>query len=254
MSVMERIFGSLGKNQTPPPPPAPATEPTPTNNLKTPPNKEPQSTEGTAPNGVVPPGATEGEPKSPVDKFGNLWEPAKPDESNPDSKSAAKPTTQQMMESAAKVDFTKVLDREVLQKIAAGGEEAVNAFAQALNKTAQTVLGQSTAVSQKLIEQAQEQTRQEILGNLPKMVRQQNLGESLLSQNPAFSHPGVRPVIDALQNQLSEKFPKASAAELNAMAKEYLTGMASIIAPPQQQSNQTPTTPVEEDWTKYFQS
>lgn len=252
MSIMEKIFGVRSAQAAAPQNPA-----TPTNNLQTSPNQQTAQSQQTAPNGVVPEDAnagkgnkTPGGEESPLKHFETLWQPVDPKESN-----ATPPenqfTTEKFMEAAGKVDFTKVISQEDLQKIAAGGQDAVQAFATALNKTAQTVFGQSTAVAQKLSERAVQQARDELLAQIPGIIRKQTAGDSLLNENPAFQNPALAPVISALQQQFSEKFPKASSSEINKMTKDYLTGAASIINPPAK-PGAAKDAKAEDDWLEWM--
>jgi len=243
MSFMQKIFGPAATPAAPPAPPGI------TNNLNT--NEaplSPSSSEQTAPNGVVPPNAAEGPIKqSPDDKFATLWEPVKQDESkNPSAESGLSP--EKMMEAAGKVDFTKVLDQESLKKISAGGEEAVQALAQLLNKTAQTVYGQSTVVAQKLVETAVNKAKMEFANQVPSMVKKQQMRDGLHSQSAAFKDPSVAPVISAVQSMLEQKFPSATATELNDMAKEWMVSAAGKFNPAKPESK---TSSREEDWDAY---
>lgn len=220
MSIFQKIFG------------APAATPQPqgpvTNNPATnPPPQPPHSSAVTEPNGQVPAGSAQ----PPEDKFAKLWEtePSSPNGQNQPNDNALTP--EKMLEAASKVDFTKVLDQASLQKIAAGGEEAVAAMAMLLNKTAQSVYGQSTVVAQKLIESQLAAAREDFAKQLPSMVKRQNMQESLLADNPAFKKPSVAPVVSAIQSQLASKFPNASAAELNEMAREYMREAAQAFSP-----------------------
>ena len=225
MSLMERIFGNK-----PQPQPQQAS---PTNNpAQNPaPSQQPQQSAQTAPNGVVPAGSDQGPTsQSPADKFADLWEPAKQDE----SKTGPQPeglTPEKMLEAAGKVDFKRVLDQESLAKIKAGGDDAVQALAELLNKTAQTVYGQSTVVAHKLIEAEVNKARKEFAEQIPGLVKKQNMRETFLTDNPAFKKPSVAPVVEAIQTQLAQKYPKATSQELNAMAKEYLQAAAADFAP-----------------------
>lgn len=225
MSLMERIFGNK---------PAPQQQGSaPTNNpaQNPPPQQQPQQSAQTAPNGVVPAGSEKApEGGSPTDKFADLWEPVKQDE----SKKGQEPeglTPEKMLEAAGKVDFKRVLDQESLAKIKAGGDDAVQALAELLNKTAQTVYGQSTVVAHKLIEAEVNKARKEFAEQIPGLVKKQNMRESFLTENPAFKKPSVAPVVEAIQSQLAQKYPKATTAELNAMAKDYLQAAALDFSP-----------------------
>jgi hypothetical protein len=250
MSIMEKIFGQFNKN------PANAGSANP------PKGPETQSGPKTEPNGVVPPNSGEppqSDPPSPVAKFEDLWQPNKTDPADQNSKSPEpnQMDPQKMMEAAAKVDFSKVINQEDLSKIQAGGQEAVQALVNALNKTSQTVFGQATIVAQKLIDKRVQETRDELEAQIPSMVRKQSARDGLFEENPAFSNPAVSPFIETLQERLSEKYPKATPGEIQTMAKEYLSGVANLINPPTKSTNQFKGSEktranVEVDWEDYL--
>lgn len=227
MSVFERIFGAKTQN-------VPVPQPGITNNLQN--NPAPvasHSSAQTAPNGAVPAGSQNApETKSPEDKFEKLWETTPVDSAT--ANAAANDdalTPEKMLEAAGKVDFKRVLDQDSLRKIAAGGDEAIAALSELLNKTAQTVYGQSTVVAQKLIESQVSKAREEFTAQLPGLVKKQTMQDSFMTDNPAFKKPSVAPVVTAIQNQLASKYPNATASELNAMAKDYLRAAAEDFNP-----------------------
>lgn len=244
MSLMQRIFGT-----TPTPQQA---QPGVTNNpAQNPAPAGTQQSQQTAPNGVVPEGSNQAPAnQSPTDKFADLWEPVKQDETKAGQIQEGL-TPEKMLEAAGKVDFKRVLDPESLAAIESGGKGAVEALANLLNKTAQTVYGQSTVVAQKLIEAEVAKARKEFVDQIPAMFKKQNMRETLLSENPAFKKPSVAPVVDAIQTQLAQKYPTATTAELNAMAKEYLQNAALDFSPAAPKD----TSPVkgEIDWDNYVE-
>ena len=259
MSIFQKIFGAAptpnaGQPLVNPNAQAnPGQAPNPTNNLQT--NPPPQTTHQsaqTSPNGVVPAdGNTPPAEVSPLDKFKQIWETPTVDPSKqPDPQTVVTP--EKMMEAAAKVDFTKVVDRETVAKIAAGGEGAVEALLAVINKTSQTVYGQSSVVAQKLVDRAVEQATEKFTAQLPGLVRQQNLREGLLNENPAFKNPAVAPIVEALQQQFAQKYPNASAAELKQMAQEYFAGAAQVMAPQKQDTKSSKATGKDEtDWDSW---
>lgn len=227
MSFMEKIFGPKTAN-------VPVPQPGITNNLQNnPPPVPPQNSAQTAPNGTVPAGAQNPpEDKSPQDKFEKLWEtPATDPNKSADDGNQNTLTPEKMLEAAGKIDFKRVLDQDSLRKIAAGGDEAVAAMAELLNKTAQTVYGQSTVVAQKLIETQVQKARDEFAAQIPGLVKKQTMQENLFTDNPAFKKPSVAPVVTAIQSQLALKYPGATAAELNQMAKDFLKQAAEDFNP-----------------------
>lgn len=254
MSVFQKIFGAPAQPAAAPTPPAPPAPPSPTNN---PANNAappaPHSSSGTAGNGVVPPGGNEG-PKAdatPIDKFSKVWETAPTGPTNNPAPGEGL-TPEKMLEAASKVDFSKVLDQASLQKITAGGEEAVQALVSLLNKTAQTVYGQSTVVAKKLVDQAVEQSEARFAERIPSMVRRQATKDGLVNENPAFNHPAVAPFVEAIQQQLGQKYPNATATELQALAKEYFQGAAQVLNPAKPASK-TSSGPEQIDWDSWVQ-
>lgn len=240
------------------PPAAPAPVPGVTNN---PANNTPavgtKQGEGTAPNGVVPnDGSATGDKKeeSPLANFATLWDTPAPsaDAKDPNEQKGLDP--QKIMEAAGKVDFAKVVNQETLAKITAGGPDAVAAMIDALNKTSQTVFAQSTIAAQRIADNAVSAAEERFNTQLPQAIRKQSLNSSLVGDNPAFANPAVKPLIDALQTQLAEKFPKATDKELKTMAQEYLTGASQIISPPQKDNSSENQKPGKDnvDWDKWL--
>lgn len=228
MSFMEKIFGTPKVQPTNPAPgptnPAPGQT---TNNLNTnPAPAQTQQTQQTDANGVVPKADHQ---QSPDDKFAKLWEPSVPPKEDPN---APKPlSAQAMMEAAGKVDFTKVLNPEDLAAISKGGDDAVKALAVLLNKTAQTVYGQSLVVANELVDRKVQEAEATFASRVPGLVKQSAAGEQLLQNNPALKDPAVAPVVAAIQKQLMTRYPSASATELQQLAAEYFSSAAKKFAP-----------------------
>jgi len=257
MSLFNKIFGNSNPGQPPVNPNVQGQPgqpmPQPTNNLLN--NPAPSGTHqsgGTHPNGIVPEGGATPPPElSPLDKFSKIWETAAVDPNKSPSPDNAI-TPEKMMEAAAKVDFSRVIDQESLAKIAGGGDEAVKALVAIINKTSQTVYGQSSVVAKKLVDQAVEAATNDFTTRLPGLVRQQSLKDSLLNDNPAFKDPAVAPIVEALQQQFAQKYPNASASELTKLAQEYFVGAAAVISPQKQTKSSTAKAGADEtDWDNW---
>lgn len=252
--VMNSIFGPKPQNTVPTPgsiPPQNTQVMGVSNNpSQNPPGPGTHSGEGTDPNGVVPTGSNQ-EPPSPLVEFKDLWQPTPTDPNAPKPQSIGVDAAK-LMEAASKVDFSKVLDQESLAKIAAGGQDAVVALSTLLNKTAQQVYGQSMVVTSKIVDQAVQEATARFAASVPSLVRSQNVNENLFAKNPAFNNPAVAPVVQAIQTQLAEKYPKATSAELTEMAQKVLSGAAEIFAPPPKASSAKPNGRAEEDWSAYL--
>lgn len=251
MSFMQKIFGAPAAQ-----PPAPAPQQVTNNPAANPAPPAPHSSPGTEPNGVVPPGGNKEQPageQTPIDKFSKVWETDSTGKSN-DPAPGEGLTPDKMLEAAAKVDFSKVLDQASLSKIAGGGEEAVQALVGLLNKTAQTVYGQSTVVAKKLVDQAVEQSEARFAERVPQLVRKQAMKEGLVTENPAFNHPAVAPIVEVLQAQMAQKYPNATAAELQQLAKEYFQGAAQVLNPQKQTASNKKASPDQVDWDSWLET
>jgi hypothetical protein len=251
--VMNSIFGPKPQNtvpvpgQTPPQNTQIQTVSNNPNNNPAPPGTQLSST--TDGNGVVPAGSDQ-TPASPLVEFKDLWQPTPADPNAPKNPPQGV-SPEKLMEAASKVDFSKVLDQESLAKIAAGGQEAVIALSTLLNKTAQQVYGQSMVVTSRIVDQAVQEATARFAASVPSLVRNQSVNENLFAKNPALQDPAVAPVVQAIQSQLAEKYPKATSLELVAMAERILSGAAEKFAP-QKPSDPKPNGRTEEDWSAYL--
>lgn len=227
--MFSRLFGANSEPATPAPATAAATQTAPAASPATP--------------------AAPVENLSPMDTFKDLWNtPANQgvDTTLPANMFAGVDPTK-MLEAARKVDFSKSIPPEVIAKITAGGPEAAQAFAQALNDVSQRSYAQSSFAATKIVEQALSKFEEGMNNRLPGTMKKLQVSESLRESNPALSHPAAAPIVQALQNQFTTQFPNASAAEIRQMATDYLTQFAGLVTP----KTTTATTP-EEDWGGFF--
>ena len=201
---------------------------------------------------VTPPAAQTTPPAevSPLDNFKSLWEPSTStdvDGTLPANMFAGADPTK-MLEAARKVDFSKSIPPDVLAKITAGGPDAASAFAQALNDVSQRAYAQSSFASTKIVEAALAKFQEGLDNRLPSQIKKHQVSDSLRESNPALQHPAAAPIMEALQAQLSVKFPNATVTELKDMAGDYLTQFAGLASPKKKDA----ATPANEDWGKFF--
>lgn len=194
--------------------------------------------------------ATPAAPESPMDQFKSLWEPATTpnvDTTLPANMFAGADPAK-MLEAARKVNFASQVPADVLAKITAGGPDAAAAFASAINDVAQRSYAQSSFASTKIVEAALAKFQEGLDARLPSQVKRHQVSESLRESNPALNHPAAAPIMEALQAQLTVKFPSASARELQDMASNYLTSFTTAAAPPKKAD----TVAEAENWGKFF--
>ena len=187
---------------------------------------------------------------SPMDAFKALWEPITTqgiDTTLPQNIfSGADPV--KMLEAARKVDFSKSIPPEILAKITAGGPDAAAAFGAALNDVSQRAYAQSSFASTKMIEQALAKFQEGIDNRLPGQIKKHAVSDSIRESNPALMHPAAAPIMEALQSQMSVKYPNATVSEIRDMASQYLTAFAGSALP----KPAAPTTAASENWETFF--
>lgn len=246
MSIFDKLFGTPQQQQ--------AATPAPTPQPQQPGNLPATPLPTTAPEGVpgnIDPAAPK-TPESPLDQFKDLWQ----NDPNAENKNAPinfNVDQTKLMEAASKVDFTKILKQEDLQAISAGGEGAVAAFAKSLNSVAQSVYAQNAMATSKIVEAAVAQAQDRFASQIPDMVKKQNLSNSLREENPALSHPAAAPILTALENQLTVKYPNATGSEIKKMATDYLSSFATAASPKKEDPATTATSgKKEQDWTDFL--
>ena len=172
-------------------------------------------------------------PASPLDEFKSLWEPSTTptvDGTLPANMfSGTDPA--KMLEAARKVDFAKSIPADVLSKITAGGPDAAAAFMAALNDVSQRSYAQSSFASTKIVEAALAKFQEGLDSRLPSQIKKQQVSDSIRESNPALMHPAAAPIMEAMQAQLSVKYPNATVAELQGMASQYLTAFNTAANP-----------------------
>lgn len=190
-------------------------------------------------------------PVSPLDEFSPLWQ----------TDLNAKPVVEapmfnvdpaKMAAAAKGNDFTKAVTPEMLAAIAAGGEGAVKATLEAMNAVAQKGFADSAIATTKIVEQALAKQQDKFEKSLPNLIKNQNLSENLRNSNPIFNHPAAAPILEMFKNQVTQKYPQATAAEQQEMAVKYLTSFAEAANPPKQSAAQKQSAANEMDWSTFL--
>lgn len=194
------------------------------------------NTEGTAANGLVPPGSnTEDKTQSSLDAFGDFWKTTTTNNTTDTGIFNIDP--QKLQELATKENFTNVVNPELLQKINSGGEGAMQAMLEAMNTMAQQVYLKSAIAATKFSEHAATKTASRLKDELPSTFKNFQVSENLASSNPALNNPAVQPLIELIKNQAVQKFPNATANEIQKYTNDYLTSVFSAVVPQSTQNN-----------------
>lgn len=258
MSIFDKLFGS-----TPPTTTAPVGDPTQKQQTTTPtpahtntqqqtptdPNIQQQQTTQIS-------SQTKTESVSPLDVHSKIWETDPTKTTSPKSVSEVFSgfDPQKALEAAAKVDFTKAVTPETAAKIAAGGQEAVAAFIESLNKVAQTVYANSAITTTKIVEKALTEAQGVYDTRLQAEVKRITSRDALVATNPLLSNPAVKPVVEALQETLLTKNPHATSAEINTQINDFFSALGESFGkkPTQGSSAGDSKGKPETDWTAFF--
>lgn len=172
---------------------------------------------------------------SPMDDWKELWQPvpaSKDVDTTLPANMFAGTDPVKMLESARKVSFADQIPEEILAKITAGGPEAAAAFMTALNDVGQRSYAQSSFATTKIVEAALQKFQEGMEARLPSAIKKHQVSDTIRQANPALQHPAAAPILDALQQQFTVKYPNATVAEIQDMASRYLTQFATLANPP----------------------
>ena len=180
---------------------------------------------------------------SPMDEYSKLWENDPTKTSAPAPLFDIDPT--KFAEAVKTADFTKMLPPDLMAKALAGDAVALSA---AMNGVAQQVFSHQTMATTQLIEQALNKRDAVLRDSMPDMVRKARVSDNL-SELPIYKHEATRPLIAALEMQLSQKFPQANAAQITEQAQRYIAEFAKLAG-----GNTTPAATAnngEPDWSSF---
>lgn len=217
----------------------------------------------TPPQGGIPPNAgvtdplvpaapvtTVAEPvdNSPLAPYQKLWE-TKPDtgaDGVPKPPEALK--VEDIQAIVNKQDFVSMLSPEQLAAVTAGDEGSQAALSEMLNTVVKNVMVQNVMVNNQMTQQAVTKAIEAQSATIPGMLRANQARDHLNTENPIFSNPAVKPIMEAAHQQLIQQHPNATAAELTKMTQDYVLAMGEAFAPPPA----TTTLPDgETDWSNF---
>jgi hypothetical protein len=210
------------------------------------------------------PAAPAPDPANPVShlaQFEGLWQTATDANGKPIPIAAdplAQPTFQldpaKINESIGKIDFAASIPPETLGKISAGGQEAVTAFAEALNIGLRNAVAGLTLSQGQMLNQAIAANNQRITTSLPAHIKRTQLLDSA-EDDPVFKHPAVQPLVNSLKQMQLAKNPNASAAEINALVANYIRGLGAAVheTSPEVVNSRKQQAKGEQDWSSFLE-
>ena len=171
---------------------------------------------------------------NPLDKFKDIWQPPTGADGKPIQRTKQKAIPNldpgKIMEFASKQDFKKFVKPETLAAIAKGGDEASAAFAQAMQDIGSSTFASAITASGQMMQAALDRQAEQFESGMNERFTRFSLRENLSNKNPVLKHPAAKPIVEALQATLANKYPDASAAELQSTAEEFLTAFTSSLS------------------------
>lgn len=166
-------------------------------------------------------------PQAPVDPFKDLWT-IDPKQKGPVDLGEFNFSFDQGKVDASinGLDFTKAITPELMGKIAAGGQDAVAATLQAMNIVGQQAAKTALMASTKITESGIRTNGQRLRDNLPHLVRNESVSNVLREDNPLFNDPSTAPMMELITQQMAQKFPNATPAEILKNARSYMANFA----------------------------
>lgn len=234
MSIMDAFRNAFGSQ--PQQPQNTQIMPPGSNQLQVPQNNQQQQQPNPALDANGNPQLNNGEPTpepSPLDPFKDLWTiDPKQTENQPQSLTEFSLAVDPAKVNAAvkNIDFTKAISSEILQKINAGGPEAMSALLVAMNAVGQQAVAQATTVNSKIVESSIRSSGANMEKLLPGMVRNHTISNTLREDNPLFTDPATAPMMAVLEAQFSQKFPNATAQQIKEHTQKYMIGFAERAA------------------------
>jgi len=207
MSILNKLFGNTQQPQA------------------NPQSQQPQQPEGVTNNTTVPNAentphrqeANGQEASSPLDAYKDIWDNMS--NGQEDAGNVLTFDRAKLAEVANKMDFTDSITPEQLSAIANGGEAAIKTLANVLNTTSRNAYLNSTETTSHLINNALNRTVENFTASLPQHIKKANVSQTMQQENPMYSDPAVAPVLQALENQLTAKYPNATAKKLRSTQK-----------------------------------
>lgn len=194
-------------------------------------------------------------PESPMAQYSELWKNDPNAGNNPPAPMFnIKP--EDVLRAAQQVDFKTLISPELATRIQGGGEDGMRATIEAMNAVAQNTYAQSAIAGSKIAEEAAKKAVQEVTRKIPGMIKQHSARDAFLEENAALNDPALKPLVTSIQGRIQQKFPDASASQLQSMTNDFMVKMAEQIVAGQEKRN--PTKPEvrdnrNQDWSKFLE-
>lgn len=146
---------------------------------------------------------------------------------------------EQLNAAISRLDFTKdVMTPELQQAIVGGGEGAVAAMMQVINKTMQNATTVNFAANRNLIERSLTAAEAGFLEKVPANVRDVMTKNSIQSSNPLMNDPNYSGMVDFIREKAQAAHPKATPDQIQRVVNRYFDDMHAKMTGNRQQQQE----------------
>lgn len=169
--------------------------------------------------------------QSPEVDFGKMWN------IDPNVKGPADPADFKFNIDQAKIDatfggldFTRNISPDLINKVKAGGDDAISATLAIINSVGQQAAKTAMLASTKVMEGGFQTNGQRMKDFIPGIVREHQVSSALREANPLMKDPAYAPMVEAVNIQMARQFPTATPDEIKAQTQRYFDDMVAKIA------------------------
>lgn len=172
--------------------------------------------------------------QSPLENFKDIFK-IDPNATTQEAQSPFHLDQEKFGQTLAKTSFTQGISQEDLAKISAGGDEAVKALVNVINKVGQNSFGAAVKFASNVGDTAVSHARTSLTNDMPGLIRKHSASDSLFQAHPALRDPAAQPLVEAMQSQFTRQFPNATGPEINDMVVKYFETVPQLFTKPQSQ-------------------
>lgn len=185
------------------------------------------------------PATAQNSESSPLAGFENLWQ-------NDDNSQGIKTDPNKIFNVDAKalsaevgkMNFLGQIPPKVQEALKAGGDDAVKANLYLMNQTAQAAFAQITQLVPHIVETALAKQGEQFESRVSDVVRKNQLSNTLTETNNLASNPAAQPIVNALRDQILQKYPNATPQQAAQMLNDYLGKFAEAVSAPEKAKQQ----------------
>jgi hypothetical protein len=165
--------------------------------------------------------------------FKDLWQPDTNADGTPKTNTqtsflpALDPT--KLNEALGKFDVSKLITPEDSQAMIAGGQGAVTATVNVINKALRQSMATMYTANHRTMESAFTGAETRFLGKVPNSVKDVMTSDALTSSNAIMKNPAYAPMVNAVRQQFQDKYPKANPSEISSAVNKYFERMAGDL-------------------------